>query len=450
MKQRLATIVTSLALVGTIAAATPNVVAAQGWLAPDSLNAYVASTGSSYGADGSSCSRPNISVATNFPGDAALAIQEAVDLIMPRGTIHLCAGTYRIDSVIYLRGKILTIEGAGQSRTTLLGGATSGMIETRGAATFRDLTITEGHGESALSAYPSYGCGRQIDVNLNWQVVPEIYSTYCPRASTADLNLGVTEAGGHELLVVRTNRSSTDLLKSVQNGVLDESIFKASDIYADEECTGGCSEMQIPVSLPVGHYVFFCNIASGHYESMHTDFEVVAAPTLTVDRSTFTDNSSNNGGAISALYSSITNSTFHSNSAVFGGGAIRANYLTIRDSTFSGNAAAYGGAIVAWSSLDMTGSTFTSNVASGSQATWGGNGGAIVIETWLGTDLRLIRRNTFTENIASGPGGAIVLWTGCGPAVTRAEAARVVGMNRFSKNRGASRTPDIARVDYCD
>ena len=95
--------------------------------------------------------------------------------------------------------------------------------------------------------------------------------------------------------------------------------------------------------------------------------------TLTVTKSTFSDNNAlDSGGGIRNLGTlHVTDSTFSGNSAEFGGGIYNGGTLEATDSTFSGNAAEYGGGIDNLGMLEVTNSTFSGNFA----LTNGGGGG---------------------------------------------------------------------------
>lgn len=88
--------------------------------------------------------------------------------------------------------------------------------------------------------------------------------------------------------------------------------------------------------------------------------------TLTVNNSSFIDNSADNfGGAITDFNSlTITNSTFTKNSAVYGGAIDNRGSLTLTNINFNGNAVTYeGGAIENDGTLDVTCSNFIGNTA---------------------------------------------------------------------------------------
>lgn len=124
--------------------------------------------------------------------------------------------------------------------------------------------------------------------------------------------------------------------------------------------------------------------------------------TLTVDRSNFTLNQGDDGGAIAA-YScpvEISNSGFDRDSASVFGGAIfcdAGSPLGVATSNFQDNTAtAFGGAIYAMGGVALTSSAFTRNEAV--------QGGALVL---VGTPSANVTNCTFMDNDAAQVGGAI-------------------------------------------
>ena len=119
---------------------------------------------------------------------------------------------------------------------------------------------------------------------------------------------------------------------------------------------------------------------------------------LSISDSTFSDNSTDWGGAIinwGDRNISISNSSFNENSADSGGAIDNVGKLSISESTFSGNSADSGGAIDSGGELSITNNTF-----SGNSADWGG---AIINRGELN-----INNSTFSGNSATGRlGGAI-------------------------------------------
>ena len=160
---------------------------------------------------------------------------------------------------------------------------------------------------------------------------------------------------------------------------------------------------------------------------------------VTVTSSTFTGNITNcSGGAIEANNLSVTASTFKGNEANHIGGAVRADATaTVTNSAFTSNSASWEGGAISVATGTVDGSRFTRNTS-------GRNGGAIYFYSPAPTDLRLMRRNTFSRNRAAA-GGALTLGP-CG-APSRSEAARVQRANRFSGNRATEqrRTNNIER-----
>ena len=135
--------------------------------------------------------------------------------------------------------------------------------------------------------------------------------------------------------------------------------------------------------------------------------------TLTVDNSTFTNNSGLVGdsscggggiynGGLSAVGGVliVTNSNFTNNTGDCGGGISNQGALTVTDSTFTDNPAVHGGGIYNRSSLvTVTSSTFTGNSSN--------DGGGIYndLGTLMATD------NTFINNSAFGGGGILTSGT---------------------------------------
>ncbi|WP_304093114.1 choice-of-anchor Q domain-containing protein [Hydrogenobacter thermophilus] len=134
-----------------------------------------------------------------------------------------------------------------------------------------------------------------------------------------------------------------------------------------------------------------------------------AGGTLTLERSTISDNSSsNNGGGITNSHGgtlTINNSTISGNSTQYGGGIENSGTLTVTNSTISGNRAKNdGGGIDNYSGGTLT---VTNSTISGNSASFGGgiyNGGTLIVES-----------STVSANSASSTGGGIYA---TGPAGT--------------------------------
>jgi predicted outer membrane repeat protein len=174
---------------------------------------------------------------------------------------------------------------------------------------------------------------------------------------------------------------------------------------------------------------------------------------LTLENSTFTNNTGLNGGAIATngwgahddgVVLTITNSTFSHNTATAtaipgggnGGGAIYlsgGSAATITNSTFSHNQSQNGGAIhLLHSNLHTVAVTFTQNSATNTAG--GGGGGAIYMDgTKDLSGLLLIEQSTFTENQTNQLGGAIFSFI---TANGRTEINDSTFTNNLSTNRG--------------
>ncbi|MBN1593419.1 MAG: DUF1565 domain-containing protein, partial [Candidatus Coatesbacteria bacterium] len=138
-------------------------------------------------------------------------------------------------------------------------------------------------------------------------------------------------------------------------------------------------------------------------------------PTLTIDSTDFTDNSSSEGGAIftvsvtspseGELTVSLSDSSFSGNTATENGGAIAAEnaLVSVNGGTFTDNSAGgSGGAVIQIGNLEVEFESDYFDVAfEGNTA--GGNGGAIANE---GIPLNLWY-DTWWSNVADGSGGAV-------------------------------------------
>ncbi|ADZ09717.1 polymorphic outer membrane protein [Methanobacterium lacus] len=150
-----------------------------------------------------------------------------------------------------------------------------------------------------------------------------------------------------------------------------------------------------------------------------------------VSGSTFYNNTSYNGGAISSYGLTVTGSIFKGNTAGQFGGAIinQGRNLTVIGSTFKNNSAILGGGGICSGAAPLTyvkDSTFTNNTAQsrsggaifdfGNTITVKGstfkdntapNGGAISTDNGYGLIILNVTNSTFTNNNATGSGGAI-------------------------------------------
>jgi parallel beta-helix repeat protein/predicted outer membrane repeat protein len=115
--------------------------------------------------------------------------------------------------------------------------------------------------------------------------------------------------------------------------------------------------------------------------------------TLNVTNCNFTQNTANEGGAISNGYSTltVTNSSFTQNTAKYDGGAISNvdGILTVTESTFTNNSANYGGAIHNYVSFDANihSSRFQGNSANyGGSAIFSSEGAVNAENNWWGSN----------------------------------------------------------------
>ena len=457
---------------------------------------WVARSGEAYPESGSSCARPH-AVADGVDDQGEL--NWAVDHLNDHGTLHLCAGTFHLTNPIGRQSPCapgcyfalpthLTISGAGMHKTILDGGATySDGVRTGPGSdiiwaftdeeelTLSDLTVQnavepDGNGAAVSSSaavtiirarfYRNETAGEDSDLSgaaIDAPSIMIIDSIFAE--NTADGNGGAISAGND---VTVYSSTFTGNVSGCVGGAIsagnDVTVYSSTFTGNVSGCEGGAIYADDDVT--VASSVFTRNVADdyGGAIDLYGDLvvsgstfrgneagdggaiEAAFGDTATVTRSTFTDNVANSGsgGAIEANNLFVTASTFKGNDADHIGGAIRANATaTVTSSAFSSNSASWeGGAIQAATGI-VNSSRFTRNTS-------GVNGGAIFLYSPAPTDLRLMRRNTFSRNRAAA-GGAMTL----GPCGTpsRSQAARVQRANRFSGNRATEqrRTNNIER-----
>jgi uncharacterized cupredoxin-like copper-binding protein len=142
---------------------------------------------------------------------------------------------------------------------------------------FADLIISDSPDGSVVERTPApepvADIGPVAGTEKEWAI--EISSSL-HEAGTTTFNLQNLGTIAHEFLVVRSDKSATELLASVDAGTnrIDEEQLNVIDEQPEYE--PGVPGM-VTVNLEVGHYVVMCNIA-GHYKAgMYADLEVVAA-----------------------------------------------------------------------------------------------------------------------------------------------------------------------------
>ena len=282
--------IASLVLLATLFAGTPRPGSANGYDAQpetwvgraaesnDDVNGAIA---------GTSCSLPDYIAG---PANADVQIQLGVDHTIAGGTLHLCSGTYTIDTTIDLSGKAIALSGASAATTILDGGTIYA----------DDLVDVEG--------------------------VRILYSDNA--ITVADLTLR------NALAVGNGGAISTSTSATVSDSIFaNNSATTAGAIYANTTAT-------------VTDSTFTSNTARDFAGAIYA--ETVA----TVTRSTFTRNTTTvDGGGIRASTGAISNSRFTSNTAGEHGGAVLFAVATagdlqqLRGNTLTRNRAPAGGAI---------------------------------------------------------------------------------------------------------
>ena len=294
--------IASLVLLATLFAGTPGPVSANGYDAQpetwvgraaesnDDVNGAIA---------GTSCSLPDYIAG---PANADVQIQLGVDHTIAGGTLHLCSGTYTIDTTIDLSGKAIALSGASAATTILDGGTIYA----------DDLVDVEG--------------------------VRILYSDNA--ITVADLTLR------NALAVGNGGAISTSTSATVSDSIFaNNSATTAGAIYANTTAT-------------VTDSTFTSNTARDFAGAIYA--ETVA----TVTRSTFTDNTADLGGAITATTATVARSTFTRNTATTGGGAIYAETVAnVTRSTFTRNTTTVDGGGIRASTGAISNSRFTSNTA---------------------------------------------------------------------------------------
>jgi predicted outer membrane repeat protein len=172
--------------------------------------------------------------------------------------------------------------------------------------------------------------------------------------------------------------------------------------------TGGainCPIYSFWCDFTISHSSFTANSGSAIDAGGFTSEPLSANPggvVISVTDTTFTRNSSTQGGAINLDSGdgdvTAIRDTFAGNTATQGGGGIYADFpgdTTVKDSLFTGNSAPAGGAINNSGTTQITGSAFRGNTASA-------DGGALYNDTSA-----TITGTTFTRNTAHSDGGAI-------------------------------------------
>jgi predicted outer membrane repeat protein len=425
--------IASLVLIATLFAGTPGPVSANGYAAQpetwvgraaesnDDVNGAIA---------GTSCSLPDYIAG---PANADVQIQLGVNHTLAGGTLHLCAGTYTIDTTIDLSGKAIALSGASAATTILDGGTiyADDLVDVEGvrilysdnAITVADLTLRNalavGNG-GAISTSNSATVSDSIFANNSATTAGAIYAntTATVARSTFTSNTARDFAGAiyAETVATVTDSSFTDNTADLGGAITATTATVARSTFTRNTATS------------IGGAIFTYTVAN-------------------VTRSTFTRNTAGYvGGAIYTQHvANVTRSTFTRNTATTGGGgAIYAETVAnVTRSTFTRNTTTVDGGGIRASTGTISNSRFTSNTA-------GEHGGAVLFAVATAGDLQELRGNTLTRNRA--PAGGAITLTSCGPVYSRKQVRRLESANDFAENRATEQrsTSNIQRLeDVC-
>jgi len=425
--------IASLVLLATLFAGTPGPVSANGYAAQpetwvgraaesnDDVNGAIA---------GTSCSLPDYIAG---PANADVQIQLGVDHTIAGGTLHLCSGTYTIDTTIDLSGKAIALSGASAATTILDGGTiyADDLVDVEGvrilysdnAITVADLTLQNalavGNG-GAISTSTTATVSDSIFANNSATTAGAIYAntTATVTDSTFTSNTARDFAGAiyAETVATVTRSTFTDNTADLGGAITATTATVTRSTFTRNTATN------------VGGAIFIFTVA-------------------TVARSTFTRNTATNvGGAIYTQHAAtVARSTFTRNTATTGGGAIYAETVAnVTRSTFTRNTTTVDGGGIRASTGIISNSRFTSNTA-------GEHGGAVLFAVATAGDLQQLRGNTLTRNRA--PAGGAITLTSCGPVYSRKQVRRLESANDFLENRATEQrsTSNIQRLkDVCE
>ena len=389
-RQVLATLSAAALLV--LAGAAPATVRANGF-APQA-DTWVATTGTPTGTNaGTSCSAPGFVVdGTNDEVEIGYAITD----VLPGGTVHLCAGSYRV-AAGQGYDKSFTLAGAGRNATFVLG-----------TAEFLESGAYDSGGSYFLSAVDGGGTLVVRDLTIrgfydDQAALRGNYFTF--ERVRMDHNGSLVESGGAVLAA--------------------HAVTVTDSIFADNYSAGagGAIYQGLVYRAPftIERSLFLRNKSEINGGAFYS------AGTLLITKSDFIDNvASNQGGAgftESGSNVTVSHARFRSNQATDShGGALRLyqSDSVIRYSSFTGNRAGEaGGAFDAFGgTLTVISSRFYSNRAET-------NGGAFV--SWEQNALKVLR-SRFLDNLTQGNDGGAIFEHG-------SVAAPTIRYNAFERNR---------------
>jgi len=390
----------SVAALLVLAAAAPASVRANGFA--QQADTWVATSGTPTGGTaGSSCTNPGFVV----DGIAdEIEIGYAILDVLPGGTVHLCAGTYRVTTGQHFT-KSFTLAGAGRDATVIVG------------------TATFGPSGAYVSGGSEFLYGSDT-LNVRDLTIRGFYGSY----------YGALYGGGAFILdrVRMDHNGNTDGDGGAiwaNDAIIRNSII--SDNFASED--GGAIDVS---NLTIEQSTFARNVANINGGAF------TGTGVVNITKSDFIDNRAISQAGAGFTYSgstvTINGARFRGNVAdASHGGALRLYESTaiIKYSSFTGNRAGQsGGAFDAYQgSLKVISSRFYSNYAAG-------NGGAIV--SWEQNSL-LVLRSLFLRNSTNNEGGAILEHGGV--------VAPQIRYNIFERNRslygaGGALTADAGDV----
>lgn len=397
MIKRFAHTSVSIAVIGAMMFAAPTAVLATYadlWVATEGVASK----------PGTSCANPG------YVGATDEAIQAAVDDASEGAVVHICAGSYAIDTVIDLHSVELTLRGADRETTILDGGNTfteeesddngSQIVFSEGRATVESLTFQYGYSNvqwggavhvEYLTILDSIFVHNHADVPGGAAHGATVYvesSVFSDNYSTGDGG-AITGWDGLEI-------HDSTLVGNTSGGNGGAAYARTSVVVHDSELDGNTSSE-----------------AGGA-------LGVEAALSVDIDGVHMSENQSLDlfGGAVyvDAPRAAITikDSDFSHNTASMWGGGLNiwayGGRVSILSSAFTGNTAGrYGGAINAWSDLNIANNYFESNATVGDASGGGGAIGTGIYQDDDGTSSVSIQRNRFSANNSVGSGGAVLI-----------------------------------------
>jgi len=458
MSKRIATVITSLIMVGVMFVAQPSAVRAD----PETI--YVGIAGQDYTTAEAGCrdllSAPNQRIAAGPDSDAAEAVTIASDSANAGGTVYLCPGHYYFHSVAVMQENFTNLIGAGASKTILDGRNSSRIVLTDGSLIVEDLTMqnARGYDHNEGGAILAGGTVQVSRVTFEHNFA----------------NKGGGAIAANDLITVSDSTFNNNTAADAGGAIgghgfvyVTGSTFTGNSSIADDSCIGGGGAIAALDDVWAYNSTFTRNsavlsgsiytCASGGMRFGGTGGAIATLGFTFVQDSAFVQNSAAlAGGAIFTINfaptahseATVERSTFTKNRAPTGG-AIYSNTLSVNASTFTGNVAkvgatrgtllspiaGLGGAILSIGNIEVTNSRFVRNQAQRS-------GGALFLEpigdsSVMSSDHFAMSKNRFIGNSAGTSGGALGYFSPSASRPTRAEIRKALRLNRFSGNVAA-------------